>query len=457
MCKEYISDGAAKSPLYKALITYASQNPARFHMPGHKGVATLLSGVFGDALSFDVTELPETDNLFDDTGAILEAEKAAAREYKTRETLFSAGGSTLCIQAMLRLVSKDGGRVISARNIHRAAVNAMALLGIEPVWVWPRPFEGSALPGVISPADIEEAVLQSPDVTAVYITSPDYYGVLSDIEGISAVCHRHNLPLLVDNAHGAHLNLLEGRLHPISQGADMTCDSAHKTLPALTGGAFLHINSTRFSREDTKEAMVLFGSTSPSYLIMLSLDLARVWMESDGRAEFAKLREKVTSIRKICLAHGFFSPPDAVFDPVRLTIDTASRGISGDTAALLLRQQGISVEMSDKRHIVLLPTPFNSQNDFARLENALNSLPLGPPITFEVLPLEKPKRRVSMREALMSQNKTVDIDDAQGRIAAQARCPCPPGVPLSMPGELISREMAKSLKSYGVLKINVVK
>lgn len=457
MSKEYISDAAAKSPLYKALLKYAHENPARFHMPGHKGTAAPLFGVFGEALCFDVTELPETDNLFDDTGAILEAEKAAARVYKTRETLFSAGGSTLCIQAMLRLVSKGGGSIICARNIHRAAVNAMALLGIEPVWIWPRPFEGSTLPGVISPADIEEAVLQNPDVSAVYLTSPDYYGVLSDIKGIASICHRHNLPLLVDNAHGAHLNLLEGNLHPITQGADMTCDSAHKMLPALTGGAFLHINSTRFSREEAKEAMILFGSTSPSYLIMLSLDLARVWMECDGKVEFENLREKVASMRKICLAHGFFTSPDAVFDPVRLTIDTASRGVSGESAALLLRQQGISIEMNDTRHIVLLPTPFNLQNDFMRLENALNNLPLSPPIPFEVLPQEKPSRLTSMRDAIMSQNETVDIEAAGGHIAAEAKCPCPPGVPFSMPGELISEEMAKSLKSYGVLKIKVVK
>lgn len=445
------------SPVYNMLKKYAIENPARFHMPGHKGSAPNLSGVFGNALGFDVTELPETDNLFESSGTFLEAERLAAELYGTRETLFSAGGSTLCIQAMLRLVSNSGGKIICARNVHRAAVNAMALLGLEPVWVLPRAFAGSSLPGEIMPIDIENALKHNQDAAAVYLTSPDYYGVISDIAGISKVCRRYNVPLLVDNAHGAHLNLLDGNLHPIKNGAEMCCDSAHKTLPALTGAAFLHINTPLFSREDAKQAMTLFGSTSPSYFILLSLDLARAWAQQCGRYEFAKLQKKIAAIRKTCGALGFFTPKGAVFDPVRITIDTASRGISGDDTADFMRKRGISVEMYDSRHVVLLPSPFNSDGDFALLEKTLNELPLKEPIPFEIKTVEKTERVMTLREAVMSPRETVNIENAAGRIAAEAKCPCPPGVPLVMPGELISGNMAGSLKFYGVFTIEVVK
>lgn len=446
------------APLYASLLKYASENPARFHMPGHKGGKTSpLFDVFGAAIGLDVTELPETDNLFEDEGAILEAEKLAAKFYGARETLFSAGGSTLCIEAMLRLVSKGGGKIVCARNIHRSVVNTMALLGLEPVWVWPRPFEGSGLPGAVEPNDIEAAICQNTDIAAVFLTSPDYYGVMSDIAGISAVCRRHNIPLLVDNAHGAHLKCFDGSLHPIAQGADMTCDSAHKTLPALTGGAFLNINSPAFSRRDAKDAMMLFGSTSPSYFIMLSLDLARAWMEREGKAAFDGLAKKVDAVRKKCASRGFFTPEGAVFDPVRITIDTASRGISGGEAAQILRKKGISPEMSDERHVVLIPTPFNTDSDFERLEHALDALETKEPIPLVPYYADRPELVMTLRKAIISDTETVDVDNCAGRVAAEAKCPCPPCVPIVMPGELISERLAKSLKTYGVLSLKVIK
>lgn len=426
-------------------------------MPGHKGVAFPLYELFGQSLYYDVTELPETDNLFDAHGAILEAEKKAAAFYKSRQTLFSAGGSTLCIQTMLSLAVKRGGKIICARNIHRSAVNAMALLDIEPIWVYPRPFRGSALPGRILPEDIEDAACSNSDADAVFLTSPDYYGVISDIKGISKVCRSHNLTLLVDNAHGAHLNLIGKNLHPIQNGADMTCDSAHKTLPALTGAAFLHINSPQFSKSDAKAAMTLFGSTSPSYLIMLSLDIARFWMETDGKSAFEKLAAQVKTIRNACNMMDFFTPPEAFFDPARIAIDTASRGISGDIAAEFLRKYGISPEMNDRRHVVLIPTPFNSEDDFSRLLFALKKLDLKSPIPVKQYYPEKTERAMPLRQAVFSNCETIAVEKSVGRVAAEPKCPCPPCVPIVMPGEIITKQNASIIKSYGVLNIKVVK
>lgn len=448
-----------EAPLYAALLQYAQDNPARFHMPGHKGTAqSPLGDIFGSALPFDVTELPETDSLFADEGAILAAERLAAELYGTRETLFSAGGSTLCIQAMLRLATKSvpgAGKIICARNVHRAAINTMALLDLEPIFIWPRPFEGSSMPGAIAPDDIAAALAANADVAAVFITSPDYYGVISDIAGISAVCRRYGVPLLVDNAHGAHLDCLD--LHPIKQGADMSCDSAHKTLPALTGGALLQIGSSRFARGDAKTAMTLFGSTSPSYLIMLSLDLARAWMARDGRAAFSRLADRVAEFRAFCAARGFYTPQGAVFDPVRITIDTASRGVSGESAAQHFRSHGISPEMWDDRRVVLLPSPFNAAADFTRLEAAVRTLETGPSLPDSVFLPERPERLLPLRTAIFAKTESVCVENSAGLVAAEASCPIPPCVPLIMPGERISGRMAGSLKKYGVLTIEVVK
>lgn len=442
------------------LVEYTKNNPSRFHMPGHKGATdSPLYEVFGKALGFDVTELQETDNLFEPQSAFYEAEKLAARTYGARDTLFCTGGSTLSIQTMLRLVTKGGGRVLCARNCHKAVINALSLLGIEPIFVLPRPFDGSGLAGEIKASDIEKILSRESDIAAVFITSPDYYGVISDIKAISEVSHKYGVPLLVDNAHGAHLISFDG-FHPMALGADLCCDSAHKTLPALTGASYLHSNLESITHDDAKEAMMLFGSTSPSYLISLSLDIARLFIDTDGKKAFTDLAKKVADIRAFCDKLGFFTPKEAKFDPVRIIIDTASRGVTGDDAAEILRKKGISPEMSDKRHLVLIPSPFNSDEDFERLKAALAALPLKNPLAkdcdFDIYD-SLPERKVGLREALFLDSETVDIEKSAGRIAAETRCPCPPCIPVVMPGEVISAKTAGYLKSYGVLSIKVLK
>jgi len=447
----------AQAPLYRAVSDYVNNAPARFHMPGHKGGNSPLDALFGSSLLFDVTELPETDSLFDACGAILAAEKLAAEAFGAKSSVFSAGGATLCIQAMLRLVSQKGGlKVICGRNLHRSAVNAMSLLGIEPVWIWSRPIAGSSLPGIIDVKDIELSLKQNTDAAAVYITSPDYYGVMSDIGSLATICKRYGVPLIVDNAHGAHLAFIEdGALHPMRLGADICCDSAHKTLPVLTGGAILHLGEG-FNPSQAKDAMALFGSTSPSYLIMLSLDIARAWAKNFGKAEFYKLRERVDEIKALCIRLGF-GLPAADIDPVRLTIDTAVGGLTGVKAAELLRKGGVSVELYDDRHIVLLPSPFNSESDFKRLENELCRLPTYKAIPLSVYSLEKPYVIMKMSQALQAKSEMVETGRSIGKTAAESKCPCPPGVPIVMPGELISKNSAKVLENYGVEYIKVLK
>ena len=447
------------APLYRAVRRYVQRKTARFHTPGHKGSGdSPLAALMGEALAFDVTELPQTDSLFEADGPIWEAEELAARYAGAGAALMSAGGATLCIQAMLSAVSAAGRRrVILARNSHRSAVNAAALLGLDPVWVWPRGFDGSGLPGSIRAEDVAAALRGTPDAAAVFVTSPDYYGVMSDIAAIARECRAYGVPLLVDNAHGTHLQCLDGGArHPLRLGAAMTCDSAHKTLPVLTGGAWLLLADAG-QAETARGAMALFGSTSPSYLIMLSLDIARVWMEREGAAAFDALRERVLAVRKRCAALGFFTPPDAVFDPVRLTLDTASVGRTGREAAEILRGTGVEPEMSDGAHVVLLPGPFQPPEDWQRLESALERIPAGGPLPPPGRMAGRPPRDMSPRDALTAPGETVRVSRAAGRTAAQSCCPCPPGVPAVMPGERISGNLAKVLKNAGIQYVKVVK
>lgn len=425
------------TPLYTALVNHRDLNRSSFHTPGHKNNPLSLPQ---DLFSLDFTELPDTDSLFEADGPILEAERLAAKLFHAERTCISAGGCTLCIQAMLRLAAPDGGKVVCSRVLHRSAVNAMALLDIQPVW---------ALPG-----EIVSAVESHPDAKAVYVTSPNYYGELLDIPAIARACRQADIPLLVDNAHGAHLMFTEPVLHPLALGASMTACSAHKTLNVLTGGAWLHIADSRFA-DGAKDAMALFGSTSPNYAVMASLDLARAWLEAH-KGEYAALQQRVQKVRLAALEHGL-SLPSGPSDPTRITLNTASIGLSGTAAAEIFRGAGVEPEYADGAHVVLIATPFNTESDFARLEDAIDLLPARSPLpgTPELPPL--PPVKTALREAVFSAAETVLLEDALGRVAAQAACPCPPGVPVVMPGEEITKDVLRFLQGYGFFSIKVLK
>jgi arginine/lysine/ornithine decarboxylase len=425
------------APLYDALVHHRNLGRSSFHTPGHKNNPEALPQ---DLYSLDFTELPDTDSLFDASGPIMQAEKLASEFFGTARTCFSAGGCTLCIQAMFRLALPEGGKVLCSRVIHRSAVNAMALLGIEPVWAMPD--------------DMVKTLNANMDVRAVYITSPDYYGRLMDVEAISAACRRIGIPLLVDCAHGAHLMFTAPKLHPLAYGASMTADSAHKTLGVLTGGAWLNIGDERYAA-NAKSAMALFGSTSPSYPVMASLDCARAWLQANPNA-FLPLQEKVAEIKELAQRRGM-ALPEGKGDPVRITLNTASIGLHGTEAAELFRKAGVEPEYADADYVVLIATPFNTEKDFMRLKNAIEGLPCGRPLpAHPPLPVLPPVKE-GLREAVLAPSVTVCLSKAVGRIAAEAACPCPPGIPIVMPGELITKEAVEFLRRYGFLKINVLK
>mgnify|MGYP004555274035 FL=1 len=433
--------------LYKALLDYKSLGRSSFHTPGHKN--NFYSKI--ELLSLDYTELPMTDSLYEANGAIKASEEKVSKLYGSKASFFSSGGNTLCMQAMIRLCAGRGEKILCDRLVHRSAVSAMALLGIEPIWV-KRNFK-NGIAWDIDIKDLESKLAENKDAKAFYLTSPNYFGVMQDISLISKVCSRFGIPVIVDNAHGAHLKFLG--LHPLDFGAAMTADSAHKTLPVLTAGAWLHVNEEKFKNK-AKSAMALFGSTSPSYPIMASLDIARCWLEKNGEKQYKALSEKVSDLKKLSNVKDMFLNG---IDPARITINASALGFSGYELRDELYKYKIEPEMCGKYHVVLIPTPFNSEEDWRRLENFVKEIkPKDKKIILpEAFEMNIPKRVYSLTDGVMSDFETVPLNACLGKVAAEIVCPCPPGVPVVMPGEEIGAFEKESLFEYGITEINVVK
>ena len=436
-----------------AMEDYLARDMSRFHMPGHKGAPL---PVLGDISRLDVTEVEGLDSLCHASGPIRKTELAYSGLYGTVGSFISAGGSTLCIQAMLALALRPGDTVLAGRGAHTAALNAMALLDINPVWVVPPVCAESGLALAVSPNQIEEMLALHGDVKAVCLTSPNYFGVICDISRISDLCGRYKVPLLVDNAHGAHLAFLPDSLHPISLGADICCDSLHKTLPVLTGGAMLHIGNPDYLPR-AREMLALFGSTSPSYPIMLSIDSALDYLRGEMRAGLLRVAERISGLAVLAKSRGFLLPDAPLLDPMRLTLGAAKLGYKGAELGAYFRKSQIEPEYAGTTFCVLMASPFNSPRDFERLEQAISALPARAPLPVIPFDFTLPRREVSLREAVFAPTQTVATEDASGRIAGATAAPCPPGIALVSAGELIDAETAALLKKYGILQVNVLR
>ena len=426
------------TPLYDALRAFAAQSPLRMHMPGHKGKPLPAPELAGLA-ALDFTELPPTGNLFDGGGAIGAAEALWAEAFRMDSCLFLTGGSTQGVLASLTLACPPGGAVLVDRGCHRSVFHALALLDLDPVYV-PRPWlAGGGVTGPISPEAVEALLEARPDVKALCITSPTYYGVLSNIPALAAVMHRRGGVLVVDGAHGAHLPFL-GLDH--FSHADLAVVSAHKTLPAPGQTALLLAGGGgAFSHADLRRAGSIYGSSSPSYPLMAALDLCRAHMEERGAAAYRETAEGVAALRRDFPALTEEATP---LDPARLTL-LSPDGLAAQDA---LEGQNVWPEMADRGHVVLILTGADTPADLARLRAALEGTGLGPCPAFPPPP-EPPERVLSPRQALFAPGKDLPLDRAEGEIAAAPIAPYPPGVPVVAPGERIEKKTIAYLKEIG--------
>ena len=409
------------TPICNFAEQYRKADMVRMHMPGHKGVP--LTG----PEARDITEIPGADELYRARGIIRESEENAAVLFGTGRTVYSAEGSSLCIRAMLYLAAlraKEQGLpmcLLAGRNAHRTLMTAAAALDLEVDWIFPAEREG-LLSCRISPEVLEER-LNRGNYMAVYVTSPDYTGNMADIRALAGVCRRKGVPLLVDNAHGAYLKFLAEDLHPVTLGADMACDSAHKTLSCLTGAAYLHISREAPAgwAEQAEQAMAFFASTSPSYLILQSLDrmnaeLAGSWPE--------RLRQAV----------------------IRL-----------DVLREDLRAQGIACEFADPDFTVLMPSPETTERDLERLMQALHGIPKLDPLPGRLLSVRIPERVCSIRQAMLSPREEIPVELAEGRVLADPCAGCPPAVPVLIAGERIDAGAVRCFRYYGTETCMVMK
>lgn len=443
-----------KTPVCDFLREYNEKNTVRMHMPGHKG--RLVTGYE----PCDLTEVFGADSLYEADGIIAESERYASNLFGAH-TFFSAEGSSLSIRAMVYLTSlysKERGesecRILAARNAHRAFVSAAALVGCEVDWLYGEEKE-NYLSTSVTPEVLTHAI-EERRPSAVYITSPDYLGNMLDVRGLAEVCRRFNIPLLVDNAHGAYLRFLEPSMHPITLGATAACDSAHKTLSSLTGGAYLHISedAPAVFRKEARAALSLFGSSSPSYLILSSLDKTNAELADGFSHRISECIERVSALKEKLSSLGYSLLSG---EPLKITLEAKKYGYFGYELADILRKSNIECEFSDKDYLVLMPSVYSSESDFDALLSAFSSVEKKA-VSFSLAPsVPRAARALSVREALMSPREKIPTELACGRVLGSINFSCPPAVPIAIAGELVDESVVAALRYYGITEVDVVK
>jgi len=442
------------TPICDFVNNYINNNPLRLHMPGHKGKSFL------GMEKYDITEICGADSLYEADGIIRESEENASELFGC-STFYSTEGSSLCIRAMLHLAlayGKENGKkpvVLAGRNAHKTFISTAALLDFDVHWLYGKNNESYLTCHIDT--DYVERVLSSytEKPVALYLTSPDYLGNVMDIKGIAQVCHKHNVLLLVDNAHGAYMKFLKVSRHPVCLGADMCCDSAHKTLPVLTGGAYLHIskNAPEMFKQQAKNALALFGSTSPSYLILQSLDYANKYI-SDGYTEkLADFAVEADCLKNRLLQYGYNFVGD---EPMKLTIDANAYGYTGVELAEKLKEKNIVCEFADPDYVVLMLSIETGEKGLLEIEEALK-IEKKSPVEKSPVSVVKAEKVMSPREAMLSPKKELLISDCCGRVLADASVGCPPAVPIVVCGERIDGRAIECFKYYGIEKCVVVK
>lgn len=450
-------------PVYNMIKKYIDKNPTIFHMPGHKMGNKVLDYYTKDMIKWDLTEIPDTDNLHEPQSAIKEAQEKLAKAFGAEESFFLVNGSTCGIHAILLSVCKANDKVIVGRDCHKSVLNILSFLEANVVFVNPEYNEEFGIYCGYNPEKIEKTVDENPDCVMVILTSPNYYGVCSDIESIAQKVHNKDKILVVDEAHGAHLKFSKKLpKSAIEQGADAVIQSAHKTLPALTQTAYLHVKSNRINRRKLKNILRMIQTSSPSFIFMTSLDIARYIMENEGEKMINDLCGLVDNfIYKMNNVEGIKILNCDLHDKTRLVINFSDVGIVGyDVEKLLLSKYGIQVEMSDINNIVCITTVCDDKESFDKLEKAIKDIVLNSSkvkkenVVIKGLKLDE-QEEIKLININQYDTMLVNLEDSVDKVSANMIVPYPPGIPYIIMGQKIENKHIKILKKFLELGANV--
>ena len=449
-----------RTPLLDVLLARTRRNMTSFHTPGHKngqGIDPKLASFTGrNVYKLDVTVFPEVDSLHDPVGPIRKAQALMAQAYGVKYSQFLVNGSSVGNMAMLMAACHPGDSVILSRNAHKSTLSGIIMSGVWPIWIQPKIDQHLDVIFDSDAAQVEEALRQFPEAKAVFITSPTYNGVTTDLKRIADICHSKGKILLVDEAHGPHLKFHKDLpISAVEAGADLCVQSTHKILSALSQGSVLHVNSDAVDIIRVRKILSLLQTTSPNYIVMASLDAARRQIFFQGEKIFGKLirmaeeaRERINRLQRIyCFTQGEIRAKGYDLDVTKLTLNVTRTGLSGhDVEHLLAFEYGVQVDCADLFNLIAIMGTGTTKKDMEKLISALEEIDQKEPGKETNWVLQLPSLSTEMvmtpRDVfLQHRSKRVPLSKAAGHISAQTLTPYPPGIPVLIPGERITKEI----------------
>ena len=450
------------APLFQALLGYVRQRALRFHMPGHKGglgfPPEVAEAFRRNVLAIDVTETRGMDNLHLPSGCIKQAQDLAAHTFGADRTFFLTNGTTAGVHAMIMTTCKEGQKIVIPRDAHLSVIGGVILSGLEPVFVYPDVDPEWGVSVGVPTSEYERALSEHPDAKACLITRPNYYGMAGDLAALVDLCHNHGIPLLVDEAHGPHIHLHEAMPRSaLSYGADMVVQSTHKTLGSFTGSSMLHTKGERIHPDRVQRMLAILQSTSPSYLLMASIDITATLMRLRGHdlIEHA-IRLSDRARERLSQAPGVRVLSRPVMDKCKLSVSMIELGLAGfELKNRLMDEHNARVELADFENIIAFVTYADTERDVdalvdamlqvaeeARAERAANGPSLRKPgdqARFTEHLFAPAERAMLPRRATLAAHELSRLSDAPGRVCAEVVAPYPPGIPMLYPGEIIDQ------------------
>ncbi|MDR4886654.1 aminotransferase class I/II-fold pyridoxal phosphate-dependent enzyme [Fredinandcohnia sp. QZ13] len=450
-----------ETPLFTGLVEHAKKNPTQFHIPGHKkgaGIDPEFRNFIGDnALSIDLINIGPLDDLHQPKGIIKQAQDLAAEAFGADHTFFSVQGTSGAIMTMVMAVCGPGDKIIVPRNVHKSVMSAIVFSGAVPIFIHPEIDNKLGISHGITTDSVEKALEQHPDAKGLLVINPTYFGIAADLKRIVDIAHSYDVPVLVDEAHGVHIHFHEGLpLSAMQAGADMAATSVHKLGGSMTQSSILNVKEGLVSSNRVQSILSMLTTTSTSYLLLASLDVARKRLVTEGHDLIEKtillanyIRDKINEIEKLYCVGREILGSKATFDldPTKLIISVKDLGITGSDAEVWLREKyNIEVEMSDLYNILCIITPGDSQKEADLLIEALANLSdevshfFESRIVPEVLLPDIPVLALSPRDAFYSETEVVPFEESAGRVIAEFVMVYPPGIPIFIPGEIITEE-----------------